>query len=65
MEEITLLKDFAIVQQAGLSEDEAVTQVAQGALDAAAAIGEEAVAKVATSLRQDVLPSDLTEQQEK
>jgi MFS family permease len=48
-----------VAEQAGLSEKEAAAYVAQGALEAAAAMGTEAVAKVMASLPEDVLPSDL------
>jgi MFS family permease len=50
-------------QQARLSEEEAVAYVARGALDAAAAMGDQAVAQVKASLPEDVLPADLGEEE--
>ena len=44
-----------VAAQAGLSEEEAAAYVAQGALDAAAAMGPEALAQVEDSLPEDVL----------
>jgi hypothetical protein len=52
-----------VAEQASLSEKEAAAYVAQGALEAAAAIGTEAVAQVMASLPEDVLPPDLEEQE--
>jgi hypothetical protein len=50
-----------VAEQAGLSEVEAAAYFAQGALDAAAAIGDEAVAQVKASLPGDILSGDLAE----
>jgi hypothetical protein len=44
-----------VAEQAGLSEEAAAAYVAQGALDAAAAMGPEALAQVEDSLPEDVL----------
>jgi MFS family permease len=44
-----------VAEQAGLSEEAAASYVAQGALDAAAAMGPEALAQVEDSLPEDVL----------
>jgi len=52
-----------VAEQARLSEKEAAAYVAQGALEAAVAIGAEAVAQVMASLPEDVLPADLAEQE--
>jgi hypothetical protein len=52
-----------VAEQAGLSEEEAVAYVAQGALDAAVAMGGQAVAQVKACLPEDVLPADLAEQE--
>jgi len=52
-----------VAEQAGLSEKEAAAYVAQGALEAAAAMGTEAVAQVMASLPEDVLPADLGKQE--
>jgi MFS family permease len=51
-----------VAEQASLSEKEAAAYVAQGALEAAAAMGAEAVAQVRASLPEDVLPADLAKQ---
>jgi MFS family permease len=48
-----------VAEEAGLSEEEAVAYLARGALDAAAAMGAEAVAQVMASLPEGALPSDL------
>jgi MFS family permease len=50
-----------VAEQAGLGEKEAAAYVAQGALDAAAAMGGEALTAVKASLPEDVLPSDSRE----
>jgi MFS family permease len=47
-----------VAEQAGLSEKEATAYVAQGALHAAAAIGDEAMTQVKASLPEDVLTGD-------
>jgi hypothetical protein len=52
-----------VAEQAHLSEKEAAAYVAQGALEAAAAMGAEAVAQVMASLPEDVLPADLGKQE--
>ena len=52
-----------VAGQAGLSEAEAAAYFAQGALDAAAAIGDEAVAQVKASLPRDILSGDLAERE--
>jgi MFS family permease len=52
-----------VAEQAGLSKEEAAAYVAQGSLDAAAAMGAEAVAQVKASLPEDVLTADLAEQE--
>jgi len=52
-----------VAEQARLSEQEAAAYVAQGALDAAATMGAEAVAQVKASLPEDVLPKDFAEQE--
>jgi len=52
-----------VAEQARLSEKEAAAYVVQGALEAAAAIGTEAVAQVMASLPEDVLPADLGKQE--
>jgi len=52
-----------VAEQAGLSEKEAAVSVAQGALDAAEAMGADALAQVSASLPEDVLPPGLTEQE--
>lgn len=52
-----------VAEQARLSEKEAAAYIAQGALEAAAAMGTEAVAQVMASLPEDVLPADITEQE--
>jgi MFS family permease len=54
-----------IAQQVGLSKEEAAAYVARGALDAAAAMGAEAIAQVKASLPEDLLPVELAERQEK
>lgn len=51
-----------VAEQARLTKEEAVAYVAQGALDAAATMGAEAVAQVKASLPEDVLKGDFTEQ---
>jgi len=50
-----------VAEQAGLSEKEAAAYVARGALDAAAAIGDEAMTIVKASLPKDVLIGDSAE----
>jgi MFS family permease len=50
-----------VAEQARLSEKEAAAYIAQGALEAAAAMGTEAVARVMASLPEDVLPGDFAE----
>jgi len=50
-----------IAAQTGLSEESAVARVAEGALQAAEAIGPEAVAEVAESLPEEILPLDIKE----
>ncbi len=50
-----------VAERAGLSEEQAAVYVAQGALDAAAAMGAEALANVEASLPEDALPLDFTE----
>jgi hypothetical protein len=50
-----------VAEQAGLSEKEAAAYVAQGGLDAAAAIGDEAMTEVKASLPKDVLIDDSAE----
>jgi hypothetical protein len=47
-----------VAEQAGLSEKEAAAYVVRGALDAAAAIGDEAMTEVKASLPKDVLIDD-------
>ena len=51
-----------VAEQAGLSEEQAAAYVAQGALDAAAAMGAEALAQVEDSLPEDVLLPELARQ---
>ena len=51
-----------VAEQADPSYEDAAAYVAQGALDAAAAMGAKAVAQVKASLPEYVLPSDLAEQ---
>ena len=50
-----------VAEQAGLSQEQAAGYVAKGALDAAAAMGAEALAQVEASLPEDVLPLDFWE----
>ena len=50
-----------IAAQTGLSEESAVAKAAEGALQAAEAIGPEAVAQVAESLPEEILPLDIKE----
>jgi len=50
-----------VAEQAGLREEEAAVYVAKGALDAAAAIGAEALAQVEASLPEDALPPDFAQ----
>ena len=52
-----------VAEQAGLSEKEAAAYVAQGALDAAAAMGGEAMTQVKASLPEDVLPGNSAQQE--
>ena len=52
-----------MAEQAGLSEKEAAAYVAQGALDAAAAMGGEAMTQVKASLPEDVLPGNSAQQE--
>ncbi|MBE0430706.1 MAG: MFS transporter [Dehalococcoidia bacterium] len=52
-----------VAEQAGLSEEQAAAYVAQGALDAAAAMGAEALAQVEDSLPEDVLLPESVGQQ--
>ena len=51
-----------VAEQAGLSEEQAALYVARGALDAAAAMGAEALANVEASLPEDALPADFWEE---
>ena len=51
-----------VAEQVGLSEKEAAVSVAQGALDAAKAMGTDALAQVRASLPEDVFPTGPTEQ---
>jgi len=50
-----------VATQAGLSEKEAATYVARGALEAATAMGEKAMVEVKASLPEDVLIDDFRE----
>ncbi len=50
-----------VAERAGLNEEQAAVYVAQGALDAAAAMGAEALANVEASLPEDALPLDFSE----
>jgi MFS family permease len=50
-----------VAEQAGLSQEQAAGYVAKGALDAAAAMGAEALAQVEASLPEDILPLDFWE----
>ena len=50
-----------VAEQAGLSQEQAAVCVAKRALDAAAAMGAEALAQVEASLPEDVLPPDFSE----
>jgi MFS family permease len=50
-----------VAEQVGLNEEQAAVYIAQGALDAAAAMGAEALAQVEASLPEDVLPRDFGE----
>jgi MFS family permease len=52
-----------VAEQAGLSEVEAAAYVAEGALDASAAMGDEAVAQAKAGLSEDVLPTDRADQE--
>jgi len=50
-----------VAERAGLNEEQAAVYVAQGTLDAAAAMGAEALANVEAALPEDALPLDFSE----